>query len=64
MTDLDKMKTLLTDFGVEFKEHQRGGAGSTLTLEVGMQRVRGYAGFVTEFNFNLNGTFNHVAVGE
>lgn len=52
LSDLEKLKRLLTEFGVEFTEN-----GTALICEEGSKKVTGYSGFVTEFTFDSGGKF-------
>lgn len=61
MTDLDKLKALLTEFGVEFCEeaaHVTSAPAATLIeCRDGSKGVAGYPGFMTEFAFDRSGKF-------
>lgn len=50
---------MLKAFGVGFEDK-----GTYLNCEVGMEKVEGYIGFYTVFNFNEDGSFNKLEVGE
>lgn len=52
MTDRDKLKNLLEEFGVGFTE-----SGDSILCEEGDTKVVGYSGFGTEFSFDSEGKF-------
>jgi len=56
MTDFEKLKALLTEFGVGF-EVKEGKLGTEVRCECGAHKVEGYSSFFTEFNFNKDGKF-------
>lgn len=75
MTDFDKLKNLLDEFGLKYTvEDARVGdktVGKSLTLTVGndfddnhCEKIKGYSGFCTEFNFDLDDKFSHVGIWE
>ena len=51
-TDNEKLKELLTEFGVGFEE-----IGIDIVCDSGVAKVKGYSGFSTWFNFNEKGDF-------
>lgn len=51
-TDKEKLKKLLKDFGVGFKEDS-----SDIYCEAGDAKINGYAGFSTWFEFDKEGRF-------
>lgn len=53
MTDKDKLKALLTVFGVGFTENGDG----DITCEHGDDKVGGYVCFYVDFEFDKNGKF-------
>lgn len=48
MTDKEKLKQLLNDFGIQFLENE-----SQISLEADTEKVGGYSGFTCEFNFEI-----------
>lgn len=52
ISDKEKLKRLLTEFGVEFTEK-----GNSIICDEGSEKVAGYSGFVTEFTFDADGKF-------
>ena len=59
MKDKDKLKELLKEFGVGFKEEER-----SIILEVGDTMVDGYAGAIAFFTFDDADKFSGVEIGE
>lgn len=68
MTDLEKLKALLTGFGVGFEviapedEWQR--QCIVVHCECGEEKVDGYPGFFTEFAFEMDGRFIEMGAWE
>ena len=58
-TDLEKLKVLLDSWDVEYEEYKRNGMRCIILIE-GKNKVTGYAGFVTEFDFTDHGEFIEV----
>lgn len=56
MTDYEKLKQLLTEFGVEFEESE-GVRSKIITTTEGSRKVDGYNSFYTAFEFNEDGVF-------
>lgn len=54
MTDLEKLKALLTEFGVGFEEDKEN---HLVRCDEGAEKVLGYAGFMTIFRFTAEGLF-------
>jgi hypothetical protein len=52
MSDFEKLKALLTEFGVGFGEGQW-----RIVCESGGEKVTGYSGLFTEFTFDGDGSF-------
>ena len=63
MTDLEKLRTLLTGFGVGFSQKD-GEREITITCEQGYAKVAGYCCFVTLFSFDLEGKFKEMGAYE
>lgn len=69
MTDVEKLIELLSSFGVEFSRDDMaradtGKISDVVTLYCGSEKVGGYCGFFTEFEFDENGTFVTVGAWE
>jgi hypothetical protein len=67
MTDYEKLKALLTDFGVGFTEGIVEGGHLGITLEADGKvenKVTGYAFYYTEFVFTKDGAFKEVGIWE
>ena len=62
MTDLDKLKTLLNEFNIEYKE-DIDKQTTTITLEAKRGDVRGYYDFVCDWEFT-NEEFDNVGIWE
>ena len=60
MTDKDKLKDLLTEFGVEFKLDEDG----DVKCKEGKRGVTGYSWFYTTFEFHECGTFKQMGAWE
>ena len=58
-TDKDKVKELLTNLDVGFNEFDK-----LIELEVGNKKVKGYVGFYTWFEFDTDGKFVKMGIGE
>ena len=59
MTDKDKLKQLLTDFGIGFEEKP-----NVIIIKEGMNKVSGYYGFLATFDFDETGKSLGVGIGE
>ena len=60
MTDLEKLKALLDEFGVGYSCQQGTrdfATGHSLSCDQGNAKVDGYYGFCTEFEFCADGRF-------
>jgi hypothetical protein len=72
MTDKEKLKALLTEFGIGFtepvaEECQNNIMGIVIekgNVEEGHEKVTGYYGFSAEFEFDAEGKFIQVGVWE
>lgn len=62
MKDIDKLKTLLTKFGVLWREENR--SGIMLHIEQPQEKVGGYNGFATYFHFDKEGKFKEMGAWE
>ena len=67
MTDLEKLQSLLTEFGVEF--NLLTAPGNEISASIDCQanvhtKVVGYAGFSVDFNFDKDGKFIEIGVWE
>jgi hypothetical protein len=58
MTDFDKLKDLLTEFGLETQEFHRGG-GMTISLDCRSPKVLGMRSSL-DFQFDSFRSFTHV----
>ena len=63
MTDHDKLKSLLDEFGVGYEEKQYG-EKKLIMCEEGNEKVSGYFGFVTTFVFKNDGEFINMGAWE
>lgn len=59
MTDLDKLTSLLDEFGVEYHLTDIGD-WKNVSMRYGDRKVGGYVGFGTEFNFTSDGSFHGI----
>ena len=59
MTDKEKVSALLIELGVGFEVR-----AETLTCESGMEKVDGYTGFMTIFEFDSRGKFQQLGAWE
>lgn len=65
MTDFEKLKGLLTSFGVEFTvEYYEDKKGATIICNQGGRKVSGYNQFFTDFEFDSKGTFIQMGAWE
>lgn len=58
-TDIEKLKELLTSFGVGYKVE-----GDLLICEEGGAKIGGYTTFYATFKFDQHGSFIRMEVGE
>jgi len=64
-TDKDKLKEMLREFGVGFGEEDSVVYEiDSVVCEVGNSKVEGYAGAITYFNFDKDGKFVGMDIGE
>ena len=59
MNDKEKLKALLTEFGVVFEEKD-----NNIVCRDGAEKVGGYLGFFTEFEFDAEGKFISIGAWE
>jgi len=59
MTDIDKLSNLLTEFGIGISRDDK-----LIMCEQGRTKVDGYSGFFAGFNFDDDGRFINMIVGE
>lgn len=70
MTDLEKLKKLLDEFGVEYSEDKKTTEQHykhdfiAITCVAGKKKVEGYSGFITIFEFTLDGKFIQMGAWE
>jgi len=65
MDDLQKLKTLLDDFGIEYAEQGVDSTGGhCITCSEGDEGVKGYHCFYTIFDFDSGGNFIEMGVYE
>lgn len=73
MTDFEKVKTLFDELGIGYRagknerltaDHKKYEDCLTIALEQGSEKVSGYAGFCTIFEFLLDGSFDVVGAWE
>lgn len=63
MTDIDRLKSLLDDWGVPHSTSNIGEVPAVLSVAVGgmgaagSEKVTGYVGFYTSFDFAADGSF-------
>ena len=66
--DVDKLKNLLIEFGLYYTEDSHEGGYSWIMLENDAYKyhpkIGGYAGCYANFQFNQDGTFVQVDLGE
>ena len=63
MTDYERLKQLLTDFGVGFEEMQIEKA-KMIDCKEGREKIIGYTLFYTLFEFNEDGVFMRMGAWE
>ena len=59
MTDKEKLVQLFTEFGIEFEDN-----GNIILCEHGKDKVDGYPGFYTKFEFGNDGNFELIGAWE
>ena len=67
MTDIEKLRCLLREFGVGFNDLQfkfNEVASSVECLAREHAKVEGYSGFAVNFNFDIDGKFIGVGIWE
>ena len=64
MTDYDKVKALFTELGIGFTEHDEKDNVKVICCEAGSDKVIGYSGFFTDFEFDEDGKFIQMGVWE
>ena len=70
MTDYDKVKNLLDDLDIEYEEDEclcprkDYDPYKILHLVTGTRNVRGYDGFQCNFEFDMDGSFLNIRLGE
>lgn len=69
MTDLEKLKALLTEFGVPFtvetcREHDEAETQVWVTSDSDHEKITGYMGFFTTYEFDLSGKFLRMGAWE
>ena len=63
MTDYDKLKSILDEFGVGYKEEPDYDKQYIMCIE-GESKIKGCGMFYTYFEFNSNDSFDHMGAGE
>lgn len=64
MTDIKKLIALFTEFGIGFTTGTTHEGYDLITCEEGSAKIDGYSGFVATFEFDENGKFKVMGVGE
>ena len=64
MTDYEKLKALLTEFGVGFKEVEHGSGARSIECHCEDSKITGYSCFYTSFEFNNEGKFIEMGAWE
>lgn len=64
MKDMEKVRSLLTELGVVYTEELHGGRLILRVTEGEGPKNVGYGGFITDFEFNLEGTFLEMGAWE
>ncbi|MCK5601424.1 hypothetical protein KAR91_06140 [Candidatus Pacearchaeota archaeon] len=64
MKDIDKLKKLLTEFGVGFTEEKHRDGDDILECYQGDSNIKGYNCFYTQFIFDKDGSFKHMGAWE
>ena len=62
-SDYKELKRLLDKFGIGYKENETKD-DRVLSIEEGMKKVLGYAGFYADFYFDESDSFVKVSIGE
>lgn len=63
-TDHEKLRAVLDGFGVEYEQHTVHNGNLIISLEEGGEKVEGYFGFRTDFEFAPDGRFLEVGAYE
>jgi hypothetical protein len=64
-TDLEKVKELFDYLGIEYEQVADTVFGHTITIEAGScPKSKGYNGFITSFDFDLEGKFISMGIWE
>ena len=63
-TDLDRFKTLMTEFGVVFTEEEKDGRVRIKIDEGAGPKNKGYLDFYTSYFFFADGSFDHMGAWE
>ena len=63
MKDIEKLKMLFDEFGIEYDEVDQDRGRTSIKLNEGNEKVGGYCGFVAQFDFN-DGAFEKVDIYE
>lgn len=64
MTDFQKLKNMLDDFGVGYELHDIEPTGTIVRCAEGAKKVRGYSSFFTDFLFDRYGAFLRMGAWE
>ena len=59
MTDKEKLVQLFTEFGIEFEDNE-----NIVLCEYGEDKIDGYPGFYTKFEFDNDGNFELMGAWE
>ena len=64
MKDIDKLKNLLTEFGVGFTVEKGNDEAEYIKCTEGDNKIDGYACFYAVFDFDRNGNFIEITLAE
>lgn len=69
MTDFEKLTSLLAEFGVGYDVKENSAKGKVdgskhVVCEKGNEKIGGYIGFITFFDFDCNGKFIRMGAWE
>ena len=64
MTDIEKVRKLFTELGIDFKNRKMRNGGSEILCEEGDSKIDGYALFYTSFEFDKDGKFFQMGAWE